>query len=126
MTTRILTPIMEDYLEAIYDLSNDTEMVRVRDIAQRLSVKMPTVTSMLKTLAERDLVFYEKYTAVRLTPEGLRIGSETCKRHAVLLKFLHEVLGVDFNVANEEACKMEHALSAETLVKLIDFVSSHT
>ncbi len=56
-----LTSVMEDYLEAIYDLDRDQKIVRVRDIAKRMEVRMPSVTSMLKTLNERKLVHYEKY-----------------------------------------------------------------
>ena len=117
-----LTPVMEDYLEAIYDLDQEKRVVRVRDIAKRLNVKMPTVTSMLKTLNERDLVNYEKYEYVELTKSGNSVGREMRRRHGVLLEFLVDILKVDHQTADDEACKMEHALSADTLDRLIDFM----
>jgi len=58
MTDRPLTSVMEDYLEAIFDLDRERKTVRVKDIARRMNVKMPTVTSMLKNLNDRGLVNY--------------------------------------------------------------------
>ena len=120
--TRPLTPVMEDYLEAIFDLNQNKKVVRVKDIARRMDVKMPTVSSMLKTLNDRGLVHYEKYEYIELTKSGTRVGKEMHRRHEVLNQFLTEILKVDAKVADEEACKMEHALSAETLDRLMDFM----
>ena len=69
-----LTSVMEDYLEAIFDLDKQKKVVRVKDIAKRLNVKMPTVTSMLKTLSKRELVHYEKYEYVEPTEKGYGSG----------------------------------------------------
>lgn len=117
-----LTSVMEDYLEAIFDLDQEKRVVRVKDIAKRMDVKMPTVSSMLKTLNDRGLVNYEKYEYVELTKNGAGVGKEMRRRHEILRKFLTKVLTVDHDVADEEACKMEHALSAETLDSLTDFM----
>lgn len=117
-----LTSVMEDYLEAIFDLDKDKKVVRVKDIAKRLHVKMPTVTSMLKTLSGRGLVNYEKYEYVELTNEGADVGREMRRRHQILQKFLTDILKVDFKKADEEACKMEHTLSVATLDSLTDFM----
>jgi DtxR family Mn-dependent transcriptional regulator len=117
-----LTMVMEDYLEAIYDLSKERKVVRVRDIARRMDVKMPTVSSMLRTLSKRGLVDYEKNEYVELTRNGSDIGEDMRHRHEVLLKFLTDFLNIDFPTANDDACKMEHALSPETLDSLTDFM----
>jgi DtxR family Mn-dependent transcriptional regulator len=117
-----LTTVMEDYLEAIFDLDKEKKVVRVKDIAKRMHVKMPTVTSMLKTLSERGLVNYERYEYVELTKEGAGVGKEMRRRHGILLRFLTEVLKIDFEIADEEACKMEHTLSGSTLDSLTDFM----
>ncbi|MCP4688718.1 MAG: metal-dependent transcriptional regulator [Desulfobacterales bacterium] len=116
-----LTSNMEDYLEAIFELDTEKKVVRVKDIAKRMNVKMPSVSSMLKTLNERGLVSYEKYEYVELTKAGADVGKEMRRRHEVLLKFLTEILKLDFETANEEACKMEHVLSPGTLACLTDF-----
>ncbi len=117
-----LTSVMEDYLEAIVELDEDKKVVRVKDIAKRMDVKMPSVSSMLKTLSDRGLVKYEKYEYVELTKDGANVGKEMQRRHEVFLKFLTDILKIDFETANEEACKMEHSLSSSTLDSLIDFM----
>jgi DtxR family Mn-dependent transcriptional regulator len=118
-----LTYVMEDYLETIFDLDKEKKAVRVKDIAKRMDVKMPTVSSMLKTLNDRGLVNYEKYEYVELTKDGSDVGKEIRRRHEILLKFLTEVLKIGRQIADVEACKMEHALSAATLDSLTDFMA---
>jgi DtxR family Mn-dependent transcriptional regulator len=117
-----LSSVMEDYLEAIFDLDQEKRFVRVKDIARRMDVKMPTVSSMLKTLNNRGLVNYEKYEYVELTRDGLNVGKEMRRRHGILFKFLTEILEIEDKTADEEACRMEHALSSDTLDSLIDFM----
>lgn len=118
-----LTSVMEDYLEAIFDLEKDKKVVRVRDIAKRMDVKMPSVSSMLKTLSGRGLVNYEKHEYIELTEKGARVGKEMRRRHGILLKFLTEILKIEFKTADEEACKMEHTLSSATLDSFTDFMA---
>lgn len=118
-----LTSTMEDYLEAIFELDKDKKVVRVRDIARRLDVKMPTVTSMLRTLNDRGLVHYEKYEYVELTNSGADVGREMGRRHRMLFQFLTDILQIDSGTADEEACKMEHSLSLATLESLTDFMA---
>ena len=117
-----MTSVMEDYLEAIVELDENKKVVRVKDIAKRMDVKMPSVSSMLKTLNDRGLINYEKYEYVELTRTGANIGKEMQRRHGILHKFLAEILKIDPTVANEEACKMEHALSSATLDSLTAFM----
>ena len=113
---------MEDYLEVIYDLDNEKKVVRVKDIASRMDVKMPTVTSMLRALNERKLVNYEKHEYVRLTEQGAGVGKEMRRRHGVLFSFLTDILKIDGPTADKESCKMEHTLSETTLKSLTDFM----
>ncbi|NCC24527.1 MAG: metal-dependent transcriptional regulator [Deltaproteobacteria bacterium] len=113
---------MEDYLEAIYDIGNEKRVVRVKDIAEKLGVRMPTVTSMLKTLDSRGLIEYEKYGYVDLTSTGESIGQDIHRKHEIIFQFLTGILKIDSAVADEEACKVEHALSEETLCSLVKFM----
>ncbi len=117
-----LTSVMEDYLEAIFDLDQEKKFIRVKDIAKRMDVKMPTVSSMLKTLNDRGLVNYEKYEYVELTKDGEDVGKEMRRRHEFFLKFLTEILEIEFDIADAEACKMEHTLSSATLDRLTGFM----
>ena len=117
-----LTPTMEDYLEAIFNLGREKRAVRVKDIAKRLGVKMPTVTNMLKTLSERELIEYEKYEYLELTKRGSDVGEEINRRHHVLRSFLTDILGINLVRADEEACKMEHAVGAGTMDRFVEFM----
>jgi len=117
-----ITPTMEDYLEAIYNLAREKRAVRVRDIAKKLDVKMPTVSNMLKTLSERGLIDYEKYEYLDLTVKGSDVGQEIDRRHQIFRRFLTDILKIDYNQADADACKMEHAVSLATLEAFVDFM----
>ena len=113
---------IEDYLEAIAVLGNESPAVRVSEISRALGVKMPSVTAALKRLSEEGLVEHEKYAYVKLTLRGKRIAKDVCHRHEILSHFLRDILGVDPDLAEEDACKMEHAISADSLERLQKFV----
>lgn len=120
-----LTESLEDYLEAIYQLQRENESVRVKEIADFVGVKMPSVSSALRALKERDLVEHERYGEVALTAKGRETAEFLCRRHFALTTFLRDILGLEPDQAESEACGVEHALSAETLrrlLMLIDFI----
>jgi len=117
-----LTPAMEDYLEAIFNLGKEKRVVRVKNIAKRLGVKMPTVTSMLKSLSKRGLIDYEKYEYLELTEKGAVAAGEVDRKHHVLRKFLTDILKIDHEKADKEACRMEHAVTGHTLDRFVDFM----
>lgn len=114
---------MEDYLEAIFNLAKEKRVVRVKNIAGRLGVKMPTVTNMLKTLSKKGLIEYEKYEYLELTNRGSAIGSEIGRRHNILRNFLTDILKINAKTADEEACRMEHGMSHATMHRLIEFMN---
>ncbi len=116
------TASMEDYLEMICWLGEEEEVVRASQISRALGVKMPSVTSALKKLSEDGLVEHEKYGYVKLTPEGNKIARDVIRRHETLRHFFTEILNVDPEIADEDACKMEHSISRTTLERLAKFV----
>jgi DtxR family transcriptional regulator, Mn-dependent transcriptional regulator len=77
---------------------------------------------MLKTLHERGLVNYERYEYLELTKEGADVGEEIDRRHHILRDFLTDILGIDFDKADEEACSMEHAIGPTTMDRLVAFM----
>jgi DtxR family Mn-dependent transcriptional regulator len=119
---------MEDYLESIIMLRRGKkEAVRVSQMSQALGVKMPSVTGALKKLSEEGLVEHQRYGRVKLTPEGEKVAQDVFRRHEALRRFLEEILSVDAEIAADDACKMEHAISPLTqkrLAKFIEFVLS--
>jgi len=122
MTEELLSPTVEDYLEAIFNLEKDKKAVRVKDIAQKMMVKLPTVTSMLNNLLQKGLIRHEKYEYVELTEKGHEVAKEVDHRHKILRSFLRNILKVDAIQAEEDACKMEHAISSATFEKLVQFI----
>ena len=122
MTTQHLTPTMEDYLEAIYSISKEKRVVRVKNIAKKVGVKMPTVTNMLKSLSQKGFIDYEKHEFLELTQKGRKVGKEIAWRHQIIRNFLTGILKIDPGIADEEACKMEHGMSNETLDRLTQFI----
>lgn len=123
MSENKITSTMEDYLEIIFQLNKEKGGIRVKNIAKKMGVKMPTVTNMLKTLSDKGLVDYEKHEYLELTKEGLNIGREIEKKHNVISSFLTDILKIDPETADEEACKMEHGMSPETLSRLTKFIT---
>jgi DtxR family Mn-dependent transcriptional regulator len=112
-----MTQSLEDYLEMVSFLSDDGE-VRVTDIASRLGVSKPSVLTALKALEEQGLLEHERYRTVHLTDKGKLRAAEIRDRHDFLTAFLRDTLGVSAEIAEEDACKMEHILSEETLKKM--------
>ncbi|MCX7679308.1 MAG: metal-dependent transcriptional regulator [Spirochaetes bacterium] len=122
-----LSAHMEDYLETISMLAQKKRVVRVKDIAKKLNVKMPSVTVALQKLKELGLISYEKYGFVELTDEGEKIAKRVYSRHSCLADFFENVLRISKVEADSEACKVEHHLSPQScrqLKRLVDFVNS--
>ena len=116
-----MTQSLEDYLEAVYVLIAEKRPAQVRDVAQMLSVKMPSVVKALHELKRLGLVTQEPYAPIKLTTKGSRVAKQVLNRHTLLRKFLMQ-LGVSRKHADKDACLMEHILSAET----IDRIRSYT
>lgn len=108
----------EDYLEAILNLSNGTDGVRVTDIAETLNLSKPSVNKAIKNLKERGLVTHEAYGPVYLTLNGECIARNVGVRHVVLKTFLMDILGIEEYKAEEEACAIEHHISLDTIERL--------
>jgi len=117
-----LTPSLENYLESIYFLQLKNGEVRITDIAYDLKVSKPSVNRAINTLKDANLVKHEHYGVLTLTEEGKRIAKDVAGRHELLKRFLTEVLKIDEETAEKEACAMEHVVSSDTLEKLENFL----
>jgi Mn-dependent transcriptional regulator len=117
-----LTKSIGDYLEMILVLQKEQKVARVTDIAKRLNVKKPAVTSALKVLSEKGLVEYIPYKDVFLTDTGINLAEELLNRHNILTKFFSEILNIDPVKAEEDACKVEHVISDGTFKRLECFL----
>ena len=124
-----LTRAGEDYLESIYRLSLDSGepdgSVRSVDVADQLEVSKASVNKALNQLKDMGMVTQSRYGRVTLTSEGEKYAKIVWRSHRALRAFLQTDLGVEPETADEEACLMEHALSADTMTRLIDYLQKH-
>jgi len=119
----LLTPSIEDYLEAIYRLSNQgMGGVRSIDVASMLQVAKPSVNRALKNLADSNMILQEPYALIYLTEDGAHKAEEIFTRHRTIQQFLHQILKVEEPKAEDEACRIEHAMSNQTVELMRKFM----
>jgi len=112
----------EEYLEAILILEERHGKARVKELSEMLGVKPPSVVEYLEKLVRKGLVDYVKGRGeIKLTEEGRKIAEQVYKKHILLRKFL-ELIGVPKEVAEEDACKIEHVVSQTTLNRIIALI----
>lgn len=116
-----LTQALEDYLLTIYQFAQNQGFVRVKDIVQARQVKAGSVSPAMRRLSELGLVEYVQREYIKLTPEGERQARRIFSRHELLLRFFHEILRMDMDKAEDEACAMEHSLSETAMDRLVTF-----
>src|SRR5262245_15666385 len=105
------TSAVQDYLKEIHGLGGADSMVKAAKIAARLGVRSPSVTGMLKRLAEAGWIVYEPGNGARLTPTGITEARRVIRRHRLVELFLTRVLGLDWSEVDAEAEALEHAIS---------------
>jgi len=102
---------VQDYLKAIHSLGGADAVVLPVDIADRLGVRAPSVTGMLKRLADAHWISYEPGHGAKLTPQGIAEARRVIRRHRLVELFLTRVLGLDWSEVDAEAEALEHAIS---------------
>lgn len=117
----MVTERTEDYLEAIHSVILQKGYAKVKDIADILNVAPSSVTEMFKKLQKKDLIFYERYSGVTLTEKGKAVAVKTQQKHDTLVQFL-QIIGVSDDIANQDACRIEHVVDKETMKRLTKFV----
>ena len=119
-----LSMASEDYLEAIYRLKvrNGEVAVRSVDVAELLDVSKASVSKALGVLRDANMIEQSRYGRVVLTPEGETYARRVWRSHRALRAFLTSCLGVQKEVADEEACLLEHYLSVDTMERWCDYL----
>ncbi len=117
-----LSASLEDYLEAILNLSAEDNIARSKDIAELLEVSKSSVTGALRVLSEKELVNYKPYGFVTLTETGREAASRVARKHDIIKSFFVNILGVDRAVSHKAACRAEHALGPRIVGKLLSFI----
>ena len=117
-----MTSSLEDYLEAILMLSQKSKSVRLTDVAEQLNVSKPSVNRAVNTLTENGFLEHITYGDIMLTPEGESYAADVLRRHKLLKRFLMKTLGVPEDIAEIDACRMEHDMSPITIDKLYEYL----
>ncbi|MGD2142185.1 MAG: metal-dependent transcriptional regulator, partial [Candidatus Bathyarchaeota archaeon] len=109
---------VEEYLEAIYSFNEKGKLAKNSELAKKLKVAPPSVTQMVKKLAEEGLVDYKPYKGTSLTGRGMALAQRVVRKHRLLERFLHDILGMNKEKVHDEACRMEHSLSDQAALAL--------
>ncbi|MBT7392399.1 metal-dependent transcriptional regulator, partial [archaeon] len=111
---------IENYLQTMYYLfEKDTNKgIKSIDIAKELKISRPSVSAMVKKLAKEGYLIADKYSKIFLTELGKKEARKLMHKHRVIEVFLVDVLGHDISRVHEEAHKLEHAFSDESIEKL--------
>src|SRR5271154_1117113 len=109
----------EEYLEAIYRLDREGPGVTTSGLAADLGVAPASVSGMLKKLASEGYLAYVARGEAKLTERGLSVAVRVMRRHRLAECFLTNILGMPWDEVNEEACRLEHAISARVEERLV-------
>lgn len=120
-----LTIAMENYLEIIYEFQEQGMRARVSDIAKKKNVSKASVNNAMNVLAEYGLVINEKYHDILLTEKGKAKAELICQKHSILQTLFEKVIGFDENLANDDACKIEHVISDVAIEKIKEFLKEN-
>jgi DtxR family Mn-dependent transcriptional regulator len=116
----MLSQQVEEYLEAVGKLEERGEAVTTSSLARERGVSLPSATEMLQRLADQGLVTYEQRKRATLTPAGRCVASTVVRRHRLWERFLHDILGLQWDQVHDEACKLEHATSPDVESRLAE------
>ena len=114
----------EDYLETILLLEHQNGSVRSIDIANELNFSKPSVSRAMSILRKAGLITMDKSNLIYLTEAGRKRAESVYERHCLISRFLNRILGVSQEVADTDACRIEHIISAETFEKIKAYVEA--
>lgn len=116
-----LSASLEDYLEIICNLLKTGDNVKAVEVAKKLNISRASVSEALAKLAERNLIVYESHKGITITTEGLKKAQDVILKHNTLTAFFEETLGLKKDVAEDNACKIEHVISDDVFERIMKF-----
>ncbi|MGD0967841.1 MAG: metal-dependent transcriptional regulator [Candidatus Aquilonibacter sp.] len=117
---------VEEYLEAVYRLEREGPGVTTSGLASSLGVAPASVSGMLKKLAKDGYLEHVSRGEVKLTEKGLAVGVRVLRRHRLAERLLTDVLGMPWDQVHDEACMLEHAISANVEAQLLKLLKDPT
>src|SRR5438132_9769469 len=125
-TEESLSATVEEYLEAIYNMSAEDEVVIGARLAEKFHVSAPTVTEMLKRLVRDGYITMDNKRQVTLTEAGIQAAEAVLRRHRLTERFLVDMLGMQWHQVHEEACRLEHFISGAVEARVIAALNNPT
>ena len=125
-TEEPLSATVEEYLETIYNINMEGEVVIGARLAQKFRVAPPTVTEMLKRLVRDGYVEMDAKRLVTLTEAGNQAAEAVLRRHRLTERFLVDMLGMQWHQVHEEACRLEHFISGAVEARVITSLNHPT
>ncbi len=117
-----LSASLEDYIETIYHIVKEKQVARAKNIADEMGVSRASVTEALRTLSSKGLINYAPYEVITMTDVGREVAEDVIFRHTTLKNFFTRILTIKDSIAEEAACKIEHAAPPEVIGRMIDFM----
>jgi DtxR family Mn-dependent transcriptional regulator len=125
-TEEPLSATVEEYLETIYNMSVENEVVIGARLAEKFGVAPPTVTEMLKRLVRDGYINMDNRRVVTLTEAGNQAAEAVLRRHRLTERFLVDMLGMQWHQVHEEACRLEHFISGAVEARVITSLNNPT
>ncbi len=112
----------EMYLEVMYGLLTETGEIRSVDIAKSMGYSKPSVSRAIGLLKKEGFIEQEPYGKITLTEKGLERAKMVADRHVLLTEFLKRSLGLSADTAEQDACRIEHIVSRETMAAVRNYL----
>jgi DtxR family transcriptional regulator, Mn-dependent transcriptional regulator len=125
-TDEPLSATVEEYLETVYNMSMEDEVVIGARLAEKFRVAPPTVTEMLKRLVRDGYIKMDNRRQVTLTEAGNQAAEAVLRRHRLTERFLVDMLGMQWHLVHEEACRLEHFISGAVEARVITALNNPT
>ena len=120
----MISASLEDYLEFIHNTILEKKEIKAIDISKAFNISRPSVSEALIRLADMDLIIYEGRKGIKITKKGIEQAKKTVKKHQILSDFFVEILMIDKQTAEKNACKIEHVIDDEIIEKMKKYKES--
>ena len=120
------TQTKENYLKAIFSISQEKNVVTISELAQLMGVSKPTVNSMVKKMKEKDWLIYEKYKPLKLTSIGKKVAASIIRKHRLTEMFLATIMDFGWEEVHEIAEEMEHLQSTKLFDRMDEILGFPT
>jgi DtxR family Mn-dependent transcriptional regulator len=113
-----VSPVVEEYLEAIYKLQEKYGVARTSDLVSSLKLAPGTITNTVERLEKEGYITHEPYRGVKLTSKGFGIATQVVRRHRLSERLLTDILHIEWDKVHEAACQLEHGITDEIIKPL--------